>query len=187
MIYFILFYEFFKIGLFAVGGGLATLPFLYNLAERYTWFDAAMLPDMIAISQSTPGPIGVNMATYAGFAAGGISGAVIATLGLVTPSVIVIMLIASFLNKFNENKLVKSAFFGLRPAVTALIAIAGFEVLKVSVLTVNSFLESHQLLNLFDIKALIIFILFYFALVKSKLHPIIFIVSGALVGIILKL
>ena len=126
MIYFQLFYEFFKIGLFALGGGLATLPFLYNLAAKYPWFDASMLPNMIAVSESTPGPIGVNMATYAGYSAAGISGGIVATLGLVTPSIIIIMIIAGFLNKFQENLYVKSAFYGLRPAVTALIAIAGF-------------------------------------------------------------
>ena len=103
MIYIQLFCEFFKIGLFAVGGGLATLPFLYDLASKYPWFDATMLPNMIAISESTPGPIGVNMATYAGFSATGIIGGIIATLGLVTPSIMIIMIIASFLNKFKEN------------------------------------------------------------------------------------
>lgn len=187
MIYIQLFYEFFKIGLFALGGGLATLPFLYDLAARYTWFDASLLPNMIAVSESTPGPIGVNMATYAGFSAGGILGGIIATLGLVTPSVIIIMIIAGFLNKFKENVYVKSAFYGLRPAVTALIAIAGFEVLKVTIFTFNNFLLSKNFLDLFNIKALILFILFYLATLKFKLHPIIFIILGALVGVVLGL
>ena len=74
MTYLILFLEFFKIGLFAVGGGLATLPFLSELAGKYPWFDESMLGNMIAVSQSTPGPIGINMATYAGFNAGGVLG-----------------------------------------------------------------------------------------------------------------
>lgn len=187
MIFLNLFYEFFKIGLFALGGGLATLPFLYNLCEKYPWFDPLMLPNMIAVSESTPGPIGVNMATYAGFEAGGLLGGIIATLGLVTPSVIIIIIIANFLNKFTENKYVKSGFYGLRPAVTALIAIAGFEVLKVSLFTFYKFQLSHQLLDLFDLKALILFIIFYFAITKLKLHPIIFIICGALLGILLSL
>ena len=187
MIYFTLFYEFFKIGLFAVGGGLATLPFLYQLAEHYTWFTAAMLPNMIAISQSTSGPIGINMATYAGYEANGILGAFIATMGLVTPSLIIIMIIAGFLNKFSQNKYVKSCFYGLRPAVTALIAIAGFEVLKVSVFTLSQFELTHHLVDLLDLKALILFIIFYFAITKFKLHPIIFIILGAFTGIILRL
>ena len=187
MTYLNLFYEFFKIGLFALGGGLATLPFLYNLAEKYPWFNAAMLPNMIAVSESTPGPIGVNMATYAGFEAGGILGGIIATLGLVTPSVIIILIIAGFLSKLNENKYVKSSFYGLRPAVTALIAIAGFEVFKMSVLTLSHFQLSHQFLDLFNFKALILFIIFYFVITKVKLHPIIFIILGAFIGIFLAL
>lgn len=187
MIYLQLFFEFFKIGLFAVGGGLATLPFLYDLADKYPWFDSTILPNMIAISESTPGPIGVNMATYAGYTAAGISGGVIATLGLVTPSIIIIIIIAGFLNKFKENQYVKNAFYGLRPTVTALIAIAGFEVLKVTVFNFTQFASTHQLLDLLNIKALILFIVFYFATNKFKLHPIIFIISGALLGIIFSL
>lgn len=187
MIYLILFYEFFKIGLFALGGGLATLPFLYNLAEKYPWFNTTMLPNMIAVSESTPGPIGVNMATYAGFETGGILGGIIATLGLVTPSVIIILIIASFLSKLNENKYVKSSFYGLRPTVTALIALAGFEVFKVSVLTLNDFQLSHQFLDLFNFKALILFFIFYFIITKVRLHPIIFIILGAFIGIFLAL
>lgn len=187
MIYVSLFYEFFKIGLFALGGGLATLPFLYSLAERYPWFDANMLPNMIAVSESTPGPIGINMATYAGFEAGSILGGLIATLGLVTPSVIIILIIAGFLNKFNENLYVKSAFYGLRLAVTALIALAGFEVLKVTIFTFETYQHTRQFINLVNLKALLLFIIFYFSIAKFKLHPIIFIISGAIIGIILKL
>ena len=187
MIYLQLFYEFFKIGLFALGGGLATLPFLYNLAEKYPWFDASMLPDMIAVSESTPGPIGVNMATYAGYSSAGISGGIVATLGLVTPSIIIVIIIAGFLNKFQENLYVKSAFYGLRPAVTALIAIAGFQVLKVSIFTFEQFKLSHQWLDLFDIKALVIFIVFFLLTKKFKFHPIVFILMGAVIGIVFNL
>ena len=94
MIYLQLFYEFFKTGLFAVGGGLATLPFLYDMADRTGWFTRPQLADMLAVSESTPGPIGVNMATYVGFVTRGIPGAIISTLGLVTPSVIVILILS---------------------------------------------------------------------------------------------
>ena len=86
MIYLHLFWEFFKTGLFSIGGGLATLPFLRQMGQRYHWFTETELANMLAVSESTPGPIGVNMATYVGFTAGGIPGAVIATLGLVAPS-----------------------------------------------------------------------------------------------------
>lgn len=128
MIYLQLFYEFFKTGLFAVGGGLATLPFLYDMADRTGWFTRPQLADMLAVSESTPGPIGVNMATYVGFVTRGIPGAIISTLGLVTPSVIVILIIAAFLKAFRHNRYVEAAFYGLRPASTAMVAAAGLSV-----------------------------------------------------------
>ena len=112
----LLFIEFFKIGLFSVGGGMATLPFLYRLADKYTWFSVNQIPDMIAISESTPGPLGVNMATYTGFQFGGALGSVCATLGLIFPSVVIIVIISKFLEKFRNNKYVEYAFYGLRPA-----------------------------------------------------------------------
>ena len=187
MIYLTLFYEFFKIGLFSVGGGLATLPFLYDLANKYPWFDANMLPDMIAISESTPGPIGVNMATYAGYDCAGILGGIIATLGLIAPAVIIIIIIAKFLSSVDENPYVQNAFYGLRPAVTALIALAGFEVLKVSLLTLDTFEITKKWSNLVDFKALILFIIFFILTNKTKFHPILYILGGAIVGILLKL
>ncbi|MBQ9915320.1 MAG: chromate transporter, partial [Clostridia bacterium] len=100
MIYLRLFYEFFKTGLFAIGGGLATLPFLRDIAVKTGWFTEALLADMIAISESTPGPIGVNMATYAGYLAGNIPGAIIATLGLVMPPLLIMLVIARMLDSF---------------------------------------------------------------------------------------
>ncbi|MBP3886078.1 MAG: chromate transporter [Cellulosilyticum sp.] len=187
MIYLTLFYEFFKIGLFAIGGGLATLPFLYDLADKYTWFDATILPNMIAISESTPGPIGVNMATYAGYSAAGISGGIIATLGLVTPSIIIIFIVAGFLDKFKENVYVKSAFYGLRPTVAALIGLAGLEVLKVTIFNISQYTLTKQILDLFNLKAILLFIAFWFATKKFKCHPIILIICGAIAGIIFSL
>ena len=121
MIFLRLFIEFFKTGLFAVGGGMATLPFLSDMGVRTGWFTSAQLADMVAVSESTPGPIGVNMATYVGFETGGIPGAVIATLGLVAPSIIVILIIAQFLKAFRNSKYVDRAFYGVRPASTAAI------------------------------------------------------------------
>ena len=91
----LLYLEFFKVGLFAVGGGLATLPFLYDLADKYAWLTNSMIGDMIAISESTPGPMGVNMATYVGFQNSGIIGCFISTLGLITPSIIVIIIVSN--------------------------------------------------------------------------------------------
>ena len=130
MLYLQLFWEFFKTGLFAVGGGLATLPFLQDMADRTGWFTHAQLADMLAVSESTPGPIGVNMATYVGFTTGGVGGALVATIGLVTPSVIVILIVAAFLKAFRDSKWVNAAFYGLRPASTALVAAAGISVVR---------------------------------------------------------
>ena len=182
MIYLILFLEFFKVGLFTIGGGLASLPFLYELAEKYTWITKPMIADMIAISQSTPGPIGINMATYVGFKSGGILGGIIATFAIVLPSFIIIIIIANFLNKFKNSKLVDGAFKGLRPVVTGLIAVAWFEIIKISIINVN---------NLFDVvinlKALIVFLAILLLTKKFDKHPIVFIGIGALVGIIFKL
>lgn len=130
MTYFILALEFFKIGLFAVGGGLVTVPFLYDLTEQYDWFTAKELTDMIAVSQSTPGPVGVNMATYAGYKAAGVWGSLWATLSLVTPSVIVVYLISKILTKWKDNHNVLRILGGIRPAVLALILFAGWDIAK---------------------------------------------------------
>ena len=182
MIYLILFLEFFKVGLFTIGGGLASLPFLYELAEKYTWITKSMIADMIAISQSTPGPIGINMATYVGFKSGGILGGIIATFAIVLPSFIIIIIIANFLNKFKNSKLVDSAFKGLRPAVTGLIAVAWFEIIRISIINVNSLFDI-----VINLKALIVFLAILLLTKKFDKHPIVFIGIGALVGIIFKL
>lgn len=182
MIYLILFLEFFKVGLFTIGGGLASLPFLYELAEKYTWITKSMIADMIAISQSTPGPIGINMATYVGFKSGGILGGIIATFATVLPSFIIIIIIANFLNKFKNSKLVDSAFKGLRPTVTGLIAVAWFEIIRISIINVNSLFDI-----VINLKALIVFLAILLLTKKFDKHPIVFIGIGALVGIIFKL
>lgn len=195
MTYILMFYEFFKTGLFAIGGGLATLPFLYNMADKYTWFDKAMLSDMIAVSESTPGPLGVNMATFTGFTVGsslngilgGIFGGIVATVGLITPSVIIIIIIAKFLAKFDENKLVQDGFYGLRPAVTALIAVAGYQVFTTSVLNLELYESTNNFLNLFDIRTLILFAIIVALTNTIGKHPIYYIAGAAVVGIVLKL
>ena len=131
---------------------MATLPFLYDMADKTHWFTSAQLADMIAVSESTPGPIGVNMATYVGFTTAGFWGGLIATLALVTPSIIVIMIISYFLKSFRENKYVDAAFYGLRPASTGLIAAAGMTVVSITLLQMDLFKDSGNILNLFNIK-----------------------------------
>ncbi len=188
MIYLRLFWEFFKAGLFAVGGGLATLPFLTAMSDSTGWFTKAQLADMVAVSESTPGPIGVNMATYVGFTPAGIPGAVIATLGLVTPSVIIILLIARVLKQFRENKYVDAAFYGLRPCSVGLIAAAGLLVVKIALFDFDAYALSGEISDLFRVKALILtaVLLVLTRAVKQtkKLHPIFFILGSALVGVV---
>jgi len=186
MILLTMFLEFFKVGLFAIGGGLATIPFLQELANKYNWYTTQELVDMIAISESTPGPIGINMATYVGFKAAGVPGAVIAVTGIVMPSVIVIVLIAHYYTKFNEKPLVQHAFYGLRPAVVGLIGAAGFEVAKISLFTINKFLETHSVLNLINMKSVILFAVLLFLTNKYKKHPIVYLVFAAIIGIVFK-
>ena len=183
-----LFWEFFKTGLFAVGGGMATLPFLYDISARTGWFTTGQLADMIAVSESTPGPIGVNMATYVGFTTAGLPGAVIATLGLVTPSIIIILIIARVLAAFRQNKYVDAAFYGLRPCSVGLIAAAGLLVVKVALLNLDAFQASGKLLDAFHWKAVALaaVLLVFTRGIKQtkKLHPIVFILASAVIGVV---
>ena len=186
-----LFWEFFKTGLFAVGGGMATLPFLYDMSTRTGWFTQAKLADMIAVSESTPGPIGVNMATYVGFETAGIPGAVIATLGLICPSIIIILLIARVLKQFRSNKTVDAAFYGLRPCSIALIAGAGLLVARITFLNPEALQLEDKMAafyGLFNWKAVVLAAVLLVATrgVKplKKMHPIVFIVVSAAVGIL---
>ena len=187
-LYLRLFWEFFKTGLFAVGGGLATLPFMYDISDKTGWFTHSMLADMVAVSESTPGPIGVNMATYVGFVTGGVPGAVIATVGLVTPSVIVILLIARVLKAFRENQYVDAGFYGLRPCSIGLIAAAGVLVVKLALFNTELYASTGALLDLFNFKALILAAVLLVAtryIKKLKgLHPIVFILASAVIGIV---
>ena len=186
-----LFWEFFKTGLFAVGGGMATLPFLYDMSARTGWFTQAKLADMIAVSESTPGPIGVNMATYVGFETAGIPGAVIATLGLICPSIIIILLIARVLKQFRSNKTVDAAFYGLRPCSIALIAAAGLLVARITFLNPEALQMEDKMaafFGLFNWKAVVLAAVLLVATrgVKplKKMHPIVFIAVSAAVGIL---
>ena len=187
-LYLRLFWEFFKTGLFAVGGGMATLPFMYDISDKTGWFTHSMLADMVAVSESTPGPIGVNMATYVGFVTGGVPGAVIATVGLVTPSVIVILLIARVLKAFRENQYVDAGFYGLRPCSVGLIAAAGVLVIKLALFNTELYASTGALLDLFNFKALILAAVLLVATRCIKkltgLHPIVFILASAVIGIV---
>lgn len=187
MIYLTLFWEFFKIGLFAIGGGLATLPFLEDFAARTGLITAGQIADMIAISEATPGPIGINSATYFGFQLGGVPGGLIATIGEITPSIIIIMLISKFLKSYSENKIVVSAFYGLRPASVALICAAAWSVLKITLIDIPLYTASGALLDLFSFPAIALAAVLFLCIKFFGGHPIIYIAASAVVGIVIKL
>ncbi len=182
----LLFLEFLKMGLFTVGGGLATLPFLYDIAGKYHWWSAELIPDMLAVAQSTPGAVGVNLIAFAGFSAGGVPGAVIAAIGLVVPPTVIVIIVARFLDKFKENFYVDSVFYGLRPAACAMICSATFEVIRVTLINFERFHLTGSILSLFEWKSLSFFVIIYFLMAKFKKNPIFYIVGAAIVGILLK-
>ena len=195
MIYLQLFWEFFKTGLFSVGGGMATIPFLQAMAEKTGWFTSGQLADMIAIAESTPGPLGVNMATYVGYTTGngyggplfGVLGSVVATVGLVLPSLVIIIIIAYFLEKFRKSKYVDAAFYGLRPASVGLISAAGVSIILIAFFRVD---DIYQLFESFHLDwrhlvlAVVILACTRWVPKVKKLHPIYFIVFSAIVGIV---
>lgn len=191
-----LYWEFFKAGLFAVGGGMATLPFLQAIGESTGWYTYTDLMNMLAVSESTPGAIGINMATYVGFTVAGVPGAVIATIGEVTPSIIVILIVAAVLHSFRNNKYVDSAFYGLRPASTGLIGAACVAVVLEVLTSIQMVSPESGLLKtvsvgtggLFNwqglILAAVLLALTNWSPKKVRdLHPIVFICISAVVGV----
>lgn len=190
-----LFVRFFFVGLFSIGGGLATLPFLSDMGEATGWFGAETISDMVAISESTPGPIGVNMASYIGFqtasefgSAFGALGSVIATIGLVTPSIIIILIVSRVLMKFRDSKYVEFAFYGLRAASLGLIAAALLSVAKIAFFGTEEFSDIASLIGAIDYKAVILSIIIFICIKKfKKVHPIVLILISGLAGIIFKM
>ena len=178
--------EFMKTGLFSVGGGLATLPFLYEMSDATGWFSHADIADMIAVSESTPGAIGINMSTYAGFRTAGVPGGLMATLGLAAPSIIITLIIARFLQRFRDSQLVEGAFYGLRPASIAMITVAGLNVAKVALVDLAAYAQSGSLADLFTWKAIALGVLIFIGQRKLKWSPVIFIAISAVIGILLK-
>ena len=172
-------YEFFKTGLFAVGGGLATLPFLYDIGKRTGWYTAGDVSNMIAISQSTPGPMGINMTTYVGFS-------VLAPTAIVFPSVIIIIAISKALTKFKEAALVQKIFYGLRPASTGLIVAAGLGVAKITLLNLPKYKITQNLIDVLNYKSIILALIIFGIMKKFDLHPIVLILIAAIIGIAFK-
>lgn len=175
------FWEFFKIGLFAIGGGPATISFLFELSDKTGWFSNQELTDMIAISESTPGPVGLNMATYVGFKTLGFFGGVVSTFGLVLPSIIIITIIAKFLTNFSENIYVKRAFWGIRPAVTGLILSAVISMWRASLLISTD--TGYKPATGSIIVCIVAFVLMQ-VLQKKKIHPVVWLLGGAAAGLV---
>ncbi|MBE7032276.1 MAG: chromate transporter, partial [Ruminococcaceae bacterium] len=178
MIYLLVFAEMFKVGLFSVGGGLATLPFLFELTTKYDWFTADELTNMIAVSESSPGPIGVNMATYLGFQTGGVLCGIASTLALVMPSIIVILIIARILEKFRDSIAVKNLFYGLRAAVSGLLTVSVLNVFMQTFFVAGA----ESLIYSIDFKKLALFAVLLFGVFKFKKHPLVYIATGAVCG-----
>jgi len=168
MIYFQLIYEYFKTGLFSFGGGYSTLPFLYHISDNYGWYSAKQLSDMIAISSITPGPVGVNVATYSGYTTGGVLGSVLATGAVILPSFIIVILVAKLLNKFRENKYVQSAIYGLKPAGCGLLCAVAIKLF---------------LTNITHLWAYILFGLLILMSIKIKKDPLVYLSLSAAIGL----
>ena len=184
MIYLRLFFEFFKTGLFAIGGGLSTIPFLAEIGQKTGWYSMNELSNMIAVSESTPGPMGINMATYVGYTVAGPLGALIATLSEVMPSVIIILLVSKFIYRFKENVYVNGTLKVIRACSLGLIAYAFLSVFTNSVLALNNF--DGSILSIFDIRTTFIFLLILgLALKFKKCHPIVWIGISAVLGVAL--
>ncbi len=184
-----LFLEFFKIGLFALGGGLATIPFLEHLSNKTAWFPLSLVSEMIAISEATPGPLGIKMATYVGFKVSGWLGGVIATLGVILPSIIIVIIVSKSLKRFQGSSLMEYAFYGLRPAVTGLIMAATLTIMQTSFIfvdSIDSLLSSNSISDILDIYKLVFFIILLLIMRKFRRHPVFYISISALVGMAFK-
>ena len=181
-----LFCEYFKVGLFSVGGAMASIPFLYDMSDKTGWFTYAQLADMLAISESTPGPIGVNMATYVGFTTAGVVGSFVATLGVILPSLLIATIVAGALHRFRSNRWLDAAFYGLRPASAALIAAAGITVVQLSLLNLPLFHTTGLWTDLFQWKSLalaaVVLVMTNWIKPTKKWHPIVYIALSAVAG-----
>ena len=181
MLYLQLFYTFFKIGLFGFGVGYAMLPMIQGeVVTRYGWLTSQEFTDIVAISQMTPGPIGINSATYVGFTAtGSVWGSIIATLAVVLPSFILMLAISKFFLKYQKHPVVEAVFSGLRPAVVGLLASAALVLMNA-----ENFSSPKEDMYSFIISCLI-FLVAFVGTRKYKINPILMIVACGIAGLIL--
>lgn len=179
-----LFFTFFLIGLFTIGGGQVAITIMQQYLVDTGIIDSAEFFSMVAVSESTPGPIGINMATYVGCKLYGVFGGVVITFGTVLPSLIVIMLIAGYYEKIQKNNLVQSAFSALRPGVTGLVAVAAWQIIALAVVNVQGFTNSGSFSELFDLKTLAAYLVFKALLLFTKVNPILVIAAGGVFGLV---
>ena len=194
MIYLTLFIEFFKVGLFSFGGGFGMIPLIQDAVIRHNWMSEDAFYNFIGVCESTPGPIAVNMATYVGYTVGGVPGAIVATIGEVTPSIIVILIVAAMLAKFRDSQYVANAFYGLRPASTGLIGAACAGVMLQVIAGITSASQEDSILMKFSwdgaiswrgiILALVLLVFTRYIKKTKDLHPIVFIGVSAVVGVV---
>jgi len=178
-----LFANFSRIGLFAIGGGLATLPFLFEIADSSDWLSREGIANMLAVAQSLPGAIGVNLSAYTGFTYAGPGGGFAAAMGLVAPSIIIIIIVARILESFKENKIVQSLFTAFRPAASGLLSAAGFSAIALSIW--NS--AAPVWFEFIRWKELLLLGILFFLVFKFKKHPLAYIAGAGLLGVLLKL
>lgn len=175
---------FFYVGLFTIGGGLVAITLMYGPVVEGGLISSEQFYNMVAISESTPGPIGINMATYIGFELYGVLGAIATTVATVLPSLIIIILIAKFFSRFQEKPLVKAAFSGLRPATSGMVMVAMVQVFVIAILNVPLFEETGKLFQILDLPATLFYLVACLVLFKTKLSPIAVIAAGAIFGIL---
>ena len=180
-----IFMRFMYVGLFTVGGGLASIPLMLQAIVAPGLVTEELFYSMIAISQSTPGPIGVNLATYIGFDQYGVVGGILATLGIIIPCSVISYFVSRAFEKVAETPMVKAAFYGIRAVVAGLIATAAWGVLRITVFALDAFKASGLLWQVLNYKALAVFVVLFAALKISKKDPIIFIVLGGVAGFVL--
>lgn len=171
MIYLQLFLEFFHIGLFSFGGGYATLPFLYHIAENQGWYTTKQLTDMIAVSSITPGPVGVNVATFAGYTTSGILGALVATTSVILPSLIIVVIISKLLEQFKHNKYVKSVIYSIKPAGCGLLG----------AVAVDMFLTD------LSVKGVVLLLILFGVSLGKKRDPLFYLGISAVAGLLISL
>lgn len=175
--------EYFKIGCVAIGGGYTVIPFLYYLVEKYQWFNVSEIAEMIAVSNLTPGPIGINMATFVGLKIGGVWGSALTTVAFMIPSFIIILALSKFLKKHKQNELICHIIYGLRPAALALITAAGLKIMGSTVFDFEKFKISHQFSDIISAKAFILLLIFVSVGLKFRKKPLIIIVLAIVTGL----